>query len=162
MSNVLIGIIGVILFIGLALAGALILGDDFRSASHDSKAAASVQTLSQVAAAVNMHNLKRGTSLSGGTLTTLVPRFLKAVPVNPTGGFAPDLHSAASDYTGPAAFAVMEIRNEGACLAINQQMGVAQTVPPLDNYPSWQGGCYRQGAPRGFNVANILVGFVRI
>ena len=162
MSNVLIGIIGVILFIGLALAGALILGDDFRSSTNESKAAASVQILAQIAAAANMRQLKLGAPVNAGLASQLSPRFLKSVPTNPTGGFLPDLHSTTSDYTGPAAYAVMEIRNEGACLAINQQMGVAQTVPMLNDYPAWQAGCYRQGTARGYNQAGTLVGFTRI
>ena len=162
MSNVLIGIIGVILFIGLALAGALILGDDFRSSRADTAAAASIQIISQVAHAASMRNLKLGTPAASGGLAPLVPRFLKSMPTNPTGGFAPDLHSAASDYTGPAVFSVMEIRNADACLAINRQLGVADTVPTLNDYPAWNAGCYRQGQARGYNAAGVLVGFARI
>jgi hypothetical protein len=85
MSNVLIGIIGVILFIGLALAGALILGDDFRSASSDSQAAAAVAQAQQVQAAVEMWRLKTGQSTFPNQDTTfLVPRFLKSAATNPT------------------------------------------------------------------------------
>jgi hypothetical protein len=86
MSNVLIGIIGVILFIGLALAGALLLGDDFKSANNDTKAASIVQGLVQTASAVSMSNIKTGAPRTAETLTTsttLIPRFLKAAPVNP-------------------------------------------------------------------------------
>jgi hypothetical protein len=85
MSNVLIGIIGVILFIGLALAGALILGDDFRSASSDSQAAALVSQMQQVQNAVDMWKLKTGrSSLPNSDTSFLVPRFLKTTAVNPT------------------------------------------------------------------------------
>jgi hypothetical protein len=88
---VLIGIIGVILFIGLALAGALILGDDFTSASASSKAAAMTAQIQQVAAAINMYNLKTGTTMTpaqyaSSAQTLLVPRFLKTMPVNVSGG----------------------------------------------------------------------------
>jgi hypothetical protein len=91
MSNVLIGIIGVILFIGLALAGALILGDDFRTASASSKASAATAQLQQLAAAINMYQLKTGRTLTAleyrdNGQTLLVPRFLKSMPVNPAGG----------------------------------------------------------------------------
>ena len=91
MSNVLIGIIGVILFIGLALAGALILGDDFRTASASSKASAATAQLQQLAAAINMYQLKTGRVMTAldyrdnGT-TLLMPRFLKSMPINPAGG----------------------------------------------------------------------------
>jgi len=88
MSNVLIGIIGVILFIGLALAGALILGDDFRTANADSKAAAIQQQLKQVADASAMARLKTGAPVLVGQVNAaspLIPRFLKSPPVNPVG-----------------------------------------------------------------------------
>ena len=45
MSNVLIGIIGVILLIGLVLAGALFLGARFQAAADNSRASASVQAV---------------------------------------------------------------------------------------------------------------------
>jgi hypothetical protein len=88
MSNVLIGIIGVILFIGLALAGALILGDDFKSSKASTGAATTISQLQQTAAAVNMYQLKTGrTMMANDYLTnvdTLVPRFLKVSPRTPT------------------------------------------------------------------------------
>jgi hypothetical protein len=49
-SNVLIGIIGVILFIALAMAGAMFLGPQFQRAFVNSKA----MTLSQMASQINM------------------------------------------------------------------------------------------------------------
>ena len=88
MSNVLIGIIGVILFIGLALAGAMILGDDFRSASNSSKAATYVSRIQQVGAAAQMYQLKTGNKIgmerNGLDSSFLIPRFLKALPSDPT------------------------------------------------------------------------------
>jgi hypothetical protein len=85
MSNVLIGIIGVILFIGLALAGALILGDDFRSASAASQAASLMSQLKQAADAADMRKLKLGVAYTPAIETDfLVPRFLKTPAVNNT------------------------------------------------------------------------------
>ena len=85
MSNVLIGIIGVILFIGLALAGALILGDDFRTATASSQAAAAAQTMLQIQSAVGMWKLKTGqSSIPNGNTQFLAPRFLKTDAPNPT------------------------------------------------------------------------------
>ena len=94
MSNVLIGIIGVILFIGLALAGALILGEDFLTSSATAKASAVTSQMQQVSNAINMHNLKTDTVLtsaaynSNGYGANLVPRFLKSVPRNPVANYA--------------------------------------------------------------------------
>ena len=80
MSNVLIGIIGVILFIGLALAGAMILGDDFRSANVSSKATAHITRIQQVIAAAHMYQLKTGSQIpSTGSIAFLSPRFLKPI-----------------------------------------------------------------------------------
>ena len=91
MSNVLIGIIGVILFIGLALAGALILGDDFLTASSSSRAVAELSRGKQIMHAVNMHDLKTGKKFgyrhedgSRSYPGELEPRFLKSGSV-PTG-----------------------------------------------------------------------------
>lgn len=85
MSNVLIGIIGVILFIGLALAGALILGDDFRSSSNSAQAAALMSQMKQAADAAEMFKLKTGSAYVPAIETNfLVPRFLKVPAVNPT------------------------------------------------------------------------------
>ena len=62
MSNVLIGIIGVILFIGLALAGALFLGPRFQESTNNSRASAAVQAVAQVASAANMYRVQEGTA----------------------------------------------------------------------------------------------------
>ena len=90
MSNVLIGIIGVILFIGLALAGALILGDDFRSSRSSTIAAKVVSDMQQIVAAVNMRNLKTGQTMSAvdyeTNVASMVPRFLKVEPKVPLSG----------------------------------------------------------------------------
>ena len=86
MSNVLIGLFGVVLFIGLALAGALVLGSDFRSSRESTAAAALGQQLQQIAAAINMYQLKTGRTLISQNystnMATLTPRFLKALPIN--------------------------------------------------------------------------------
>ena len=136
MSNVLIGIIGVILFIGLALAGALILGSDFLSASAASKAAATTAQLQQAAQAITMRNVKTGAVMTANEFNTvgqslLVPRFLKSMPVNPTGGpaiFAQDqqARTVGSD-TGPVYVLGMimprETRSRTICEAIADSTG---------------------------------------
>jgi hypothetical protein len=89
MSNVLIGIIGVILFIGLALAGALFLGPRFQQATNNSKASASVQVVSQIVNAIEMYRVQEGNSYPAENITAssaLIPGYLKSVPVNPMTG----------------------------------------------------------------------------
>jgi len=90
MSNVLIGIIGVILFIGLALAGALFLGPRFQESTNNSKAARIVSDMQQITAAVNLNRLNEGRTLSAKDYTTnvasLVPAYMKAEPRVSTSG----------------------------------------------------------------------------
>jgi type II secretory pathway pseudopilin PulG len=91
MSNVLIGIIGVILFIGLALAGALFLGPRFQEATITSRSSAVVQALSQVANAANMYQTQEGKALRATNYSTNVQtlvdeRYLKTRVSNPTNG----------------------------------------------------------------------------
>ena len=70
MSNVLIGIIGVILFIGLALAGALFLGPRFQDATVNSKAASLQQAMSQLSQAANMYEVQEGRRLRASDYAT--------------------------------------------------------------------------------------------
>ncbi|RYY05529.1 MAG: hypothetical protein EON55_26210, partial [Alphaproteobacteria bacterium] len=85
MSNVLIGIIGVILFIGLALAGALFLGPRFQEATLNSRASAIMTGVKQIADAVEMRRVNEGSRLvKSGQPTFLVSQgYLKSVPRNP-------------------------------------------------------------------------------
>ena len=83
MSNVLIGIIGVILFIGLALAGALFLGPRFQDSSNNSKAAAVLSQTKQVADAAALYRVQEGVEFPTETVidpAVLVPGYLKTAP----------------------------------------------------------------------------------
>lgn len=85
MSNVLMGIIGVILFIGIALAGALFLGDQFKKATARTNASIIIGQISQMSQAVEMYRLKTGIAKpTCQTVEFLVPRFLKSIPKSPT------------------------------------------------------------------------------
>lgn len=92
MSNVLIGIIGVILFIGLALAGALFLGDRFLGTKTDSEAARFIAEGAQIANAYELFGIQEGrypdamgdgtTSPSDAKIEQLVSSgYLKDIPV---------------------------------------------------------------------------------
>ena len=96
MSNVLIGIIGVILFIGLALAGALFLGGRFSNTGNDAEAARMMSEGSQISHAFELYELGEGrmpdgTGESGEAneraITQLVSNgYLKDVPAGAKGG----------------------------------------------------------------------------
>lgn len=174
MSNVLIGIIGVILFIGLALAGALILGDDFRAANNESRAAAMVASNQQVSQAVAMHNIKKGTQHSSSeALTDLAPRFLKSVPINPMDSSATHAIRArdeSGNQTGATSVIVMTMavntRNTDVCMAVARETGfIAQTVtamPRSATIPAAQAGCFRPSATIGGLSTSHLVVFQRV
>jgi type II secretory pathway pseudopilin PulG len=139
MSNVLIGIIGVILFIGLALAGALFLGPRFQESTNNSKASAAVQAVAQVAHAANMYEVNNGKFIVN-SLTDVddlkADGFLKATPVNPvvasntpftiasTGGLSPTRPSFVLMYLGQTTVA------RDVCIAVEKQMGKTDRLDP--------------------------------
>ena len=137
MSNVLIGIIGVILFIGLALAGALILGDDFTTATASSKAASIVQGMQQASNAYAMNTLRTGTPISADQGDTVIAQLisskrLKSAPINPIVGGGPVIgyddigQRNAAKPMGTLAMPLGAGPNKSirdVCYAIEEQMG---------------------------------------
>lgn len=167
MSNVLIGIIGVILFIGLALAGALFLGPRFQESTNNSKASAVVQAVSQVSAAVNMRDASTGTRMnpSGppGDVGTLVSEgYLKTVPANAArSGTAPVLMMAAGSGQdiAPASHVVMGLgSNEAICRAIARQTSTPQ--PDAETFVAAASMPGTSGCIRASN-SNGAMGFVQ-
>ena len=142
MSNVLVGIIGVILFIGLALAGALILGSDFTTATSASKAAAISQQLTQIAAAINMYQLKTGRTMiaSDDNVTLLQPRFLKSYPAaNPVNGNTYRINDAIGNtYATPVKMVITPLgtdqRARDVCTAIEETTTPNPDLTPKSDF----------------------------
>jgi hypothetical protein len=155
MSNVLIGIIGVILFIGLALAGALFLGPRFQESTNNSKASATVQAVSQIVSAINMRELQEGSVLPASTnlQTDLVtPGYLKSIPTNPTGGGAVYvIDGGGSPSASPSIYVVMPLGAQGSakeiCAAVVKQtrMTTDGSIPSGANGPTHPVGCTDNG-----------------
>jgi len=155
MSNVLIGIIGVILFIGLALAGALFLGPRFQESTNNSKAAMAVQGVSQIASAIQLRNLNEGSSLpsSASIQTDLVNAgYLKAVPKNPSGTASTYLADGGGGQTSsPIVYIIMPLAVEGGakeiCAAAVKQtrMTADGSIPSGVNGPTHPVGCTDNG-----------------
>src|SRR3546814_18434685 len=84
MSNVLLGIIGVILFIGLALAGALFLGEEFQKASQRNKAMLLAQMAAQISADASLSETETGREIAArATVSNIVIRgYLRPLPLN--------------------------------------------------------------------------------
>jgi hypothetical protein len=146
MSNVLIGIIGVILFIGLALAGALFLGPRFQESTNNSKGSAAVQAVSQVASAANMYNVQEGGTITNGDLTAtndlVAKSYLKSVPGNPNGTGVIKIAG-----TAPNQVVTMVIDSDSVCQAIARQsgqtLGGTATAPASPTTaPTSPTGCY--------------------
>lgn len=149
MSNVLIGIIGVILFIGLALAGALILGDDFKSSKSSTMATKTLADMHQIAAAMNMRTLKTGAPMISSNYDTnvaaLVPRFLKVAPTVPNGGGryqTPDLNgygtSQPADLIQARIGPVGDESAKAICAEIESQAGAnSNTLVPVTTMQGW-------------------------
>ena len=146
MSNVLIGIIGVILFIGLALAGALFLGPRFQESTNNSRASAAVQAVSQVANAANMYQVQEGkvyTSTASTTAQGLVDaQYLKSIPSNPTGstGGAINVDGVAKNVT-----MTLGTNASAVCNAIAKQTGSAKTDGTAPASATGTSGCYTDG-----------------
>ena len=113
MSQVLMGIIGVILFIGLALAGALFLGPRFQESTNNSRASAAVQAVAQVASAANMYRVQEGAEPANITARE-DEGYLKSIPSNPAGDDAPTLD-------GEFVAMVLTDNAKAVCAAINKQ-----------------------------------------
>jgi hypothetical protein len=169
MSNVLIGIIGVILFIGLALAGALFLGPRFQESTNNSRASAIIQRISQTANAANMFEVQEGSRIAGDAagITTLVTKgYMKSppptdqtvnriIPINASGGVTGDPAFIIADLTGTNAKAVCEaIETQSGGTAAN----VGETPTEWPNKSKRQQGCYYNG-PVG---SGAYLAYVRI
>jgi type II secretory pathway pseudopilin PulG len=148
-SNVLIGIIGVILFIGLALAGALFLGPRFQESTNNSKASAMVQAVSQVAHAANLYELQEGRKVADGSPTALAPSYIKSIPTNPEWVSGLEIGSATRFRL---VFAPMGSSEQMAsvCKAIQKQTNGSETVPDIGGADELTGsvGCYMTGTSR--------------
>ncbi len=141
MSNVLIGIIGVILFIGLALAGALFLGPRFQQSVAQSKASAVSGQVAQVASAVALRGLTTGSVQKAReeTLPVVVADgYLKSMPVNAfdsSQGFK--VGDVTGSYTDNQIMYVftnigMSEAAKAACTMIERNAGVADPSDHID------------------------------
>jgi type II secretory pathway pseudopilin PulG len=175
MSNVLIGIIGVILFIGLALAGALFLGPRFQEATNNSKASAVVQANAQLAQAAAMYRVQEGREWDNTRPEGLMPSYIKAMPTNVTSGQlgygyrALDGNLAISSTVAPGYSTTGWLPDDEAgrtlCGAIARQSG--QTVgadgsPPSAAAPQGTSGCIRISGTTWGNLNGVYLGYARI
>jgi len=152
---VLIGIIGVILFIGLALAGALIPGDDFKSASRDAKVTGLLSQMQQVSQGLDMYRLKTGSDFPSyaqiNTDPRMIPRFVKAPYVEPEGKGWPVVY----DFAG-GRYVILGALSREMCKGVQMHVTGSDVYQTLTDPPTGRAnGCFQ--LPDG----NIVV-FVKI
>ncbi|AXK44113.1 hypothetical protein [Erythrobacter aureus] len=143
MSSVLVGIIAVILFIGLAIVSSLYLGGQFNTASAKSQALEMTNKASQLNQATALYWTEQGRPVvARSSVRSLLEKgYLKKVPVNPyidRGGapfrmlFSGDVYSA--NYYADVIIVDMG-QDEDAkevCSAINRQASHSGTIPEID------------------------------
>jgi len=168
MSNLIIGVIGVILSIGVAVAGASFLGANFTNSRVRTDATAGMETLARVAAAVQVRDRERelATSATSTLADILVPAYLEDMPANPFGGPSLFLLGDGGATTGPAAFVAMKVVGGNAdsiCDSISKQ-GLGPAVAPTASWPTpaRSVGCFKAASSLGSAVqAGELIAYAR-
>jgi hypothetical protein len=138
MSNVLIGIIGVILFIGLALAGALYLGPRFSQSANDSEAARYISEGQQISRAFELYGLNEGKFPDGDgetdsdsnkrILTQMVKKgYLKSVPQGSKSGTAPSWYVDSDKGAAMTSIGAGD-GSKGVCESARRQAGFTDAV----------------------------------
>lgn len=166
MSQMFIGIIGIIVVVGLALAGAIFFGEQFQQSRSRARAAAALAVTSEIAfAAEAALAAEGGRILAGADITAqlVTPGYLKAVPVNPLiEANVPRLMSETGLLTGRADAAVIDLGSgaEVVCRQVGIQSGqllASATVAATSiNIPNSNSGCFRalSGGGAGLTAGN--------
>lgn len=163
MSNLLIGIIGVALFIGLAMGAALFIGPQFDEAQTNAQASDTVQAVATVATAISSYRLATGYN-QGSALSSaqaLVDAgFIRDVPMNTAfAGRQPQIVNAAgldsansgSPSTFSPKYVIMSLgSNQDLCTMIERKVGsitssstVSATARAMEGAVNRQVGCFR-------------------
>lgn len=168
MSQMFIGIIGIVVVIGLAIAGAVYFGDQFQQSKTKSRAAAAVAGTSQVAHAATLAYATDGSVLTAAadvTAQLVTPGYLKSIPSNPVvSANGPKLMTAAGVVaSGNAEVAVMDLGSaaDTVCTQIGIQTGQltsgSTTSATGTTFPTNVSGCVKAatGAGAGLTVGNF-------
>ena len=181
MSNVLIGIIGVILFIGLAIAGAVYMGGLVLDGGVQRNAGIIVSGGQQTAVAVRMYQAKNRGYFPNSTnpMPLLISSgAMKATPINPFGAqYTPVVTDINGSLTTnrPGYVAIYLGQSEQAmkaCIEIEIQNNhtdritpavMQQTIPFLTHVTPGRAGCHRNqgffGTPNSSSSDQYLAYF---
>jgi hypothetical protein len=179
-SSVLIGIIGVALFIGIAVGGAVFLGPQFERSQDSAVSERVVANLSEIATGIN--NARLSANITGGqTLATpfnlMQSGFLTQVPEVPAGrGFVildasgvDASHASDPNAWSPRYVALSVVDDQGLCTMIErkaQNLPSGSQVPTgtssFSSLPNRPAGCFRDGVAMQNIAAGDYVAYVQI
>ncbi|AXK44112.1 hypothetical protein [Erythrobacter aureus] len=170
MSQILLGIIGVTIFIISAIAGVSYLGPTFMQSTTDSEAGVGLQGLSQISMAIHLREMETQSATEVGfNLDGLAPDYLPEIPENPFSAIDPILVTGVGTLAQrPGEFVLMPVETANAqqiCNSISRQGGgsdvapnifISEIVEPL--------GCFRSKKEYAGGAVNIgdFVAYVRI
>lgn len=143
MSNVILGIIGLALFIGLALAGATYLGAGITDAKIQSGSVITIQSGQQAATAATLYRMRQRTSIPVGStsMSALVSAgILKTMPTNPVSpGNAPIAVGPTGTTQGKPTFITMSLGQTSyardVCIEIEASSGHTDRIDGSGRVP---------------------------
>ncbi|QAY80267.1 hypothetical protein [Sphingosinicella sp. BN140058] len=157
MSNVLMGILGVILFIGMALTGASYFGENVQDGQAQAKATRIAADFALIGQAVQDRVYATGTmqaaeasqATAGARVASLVTDgYLKSTPAPPVGSSIYQLLDRTAGTNGQAAaFLVLSIGStseaRATCYALERLSGQSGTLPHIESGEADLGGAMR-------------------
>ena len=133
MSSVLIGIIGVALFMGIAIGSAIFLGPRFEDAQAQSLGSSAIQTVSAVGSSVSSFRMATGYAIGPGLESPqkLVDAgFMRQMPVNPVNSARPVVivDESGKTYDGAAAASKPSWSPKAVVMSLGDDMKVCQQI----------------------------------
>lgn len=186
LSSVLIGIIGIALFMGIAIGSAIFLGPRFEDAQAQSLGSSAISAVSTVAGGVNSYRMATGYAYGAGLENTqklVTEGFLRAVPSNMVvAGRDPQIvGSNGLDYASTPVgqqpswnpkFVYMSLgTDQGVCGQIMRMLGYLGSGDTYDANTSYApsvggdqrpAGCFRTNTASAQIAAGDYVAYARI
>ena len=164
MANVLIGIISITLFIGLALAGAVFFGPVLANSGTNAGALQYLTAVSNVAGAVSVMNKETGQLLPAATsVEVLTPDYISSIPTLANGASIVLVDATGAESTAAASYAAVDLGStsvaQQACTFI--QNSVTNGEYSYGSYGAWPSpstrGCfYLSGAIGPFPAGDYV------
>lgn len=182
MSSVLLGIIGITLFIGIAVSGAVFLGPKFEDAQIKATAANALQAVASVASAANQFRFAKNYAAGAGMADPAVlvsEGFIRTLPSDPTGNGAQveivdaqgaDIGEASDPVTYAPRYIFLslgadrelctEIERSQSTIAPSAQVSTQQRN--IADFNARPAGCFRVNTGSSRRQAGDYVAFARI